>query len=87
MRFFFRSRQFKVILTVFLCVVAVIAVFGILGTHMAPQTDIASAIAQPFRSAFTAVSDAVSDLFTAYNQGNEIMLENTELRAEIEELR
>lgn len=87
MRFFFRSRQFKIIAAVFVCVVAVIAIFGILGTHMAPQTDIASAIAQPFRTAFAAVSDAVSNFFDAYNEGNEIMLENTELRAEIEELR
>lgn len=87
MRFFFRSRQFKIIATVFCVVAVLIAAFAILGSHMAPQTDIASTIAQPFRAGFTAVSDAVSALFSAYNEGNEIMLENTRLNAEIEELR
>ena len=87
MRFFFRSRQFKIIATVFGVVAAIIVVFAVLGSHMAPQTDLASTIAQPFRSAFTVLSDAVSNLFSAYKEGNEIMLENTELKAEIEELR
>ena len=87
MRFFFRSRQFKVIATVFCIVAALIAIFTVLGSRMAPQTDIAGTIAQPFRSAFIAISDTISNLFSAYNEGNEIMLENTELKSEIEELR
>ena len=49
MRFFFRSRQFKIIVAVFVSVVVLTAVFGILGRRMSPQTDIASTLSAPVR--------------------------------------
>lgn len=87
MRFFFRSRQFRIILCVFLAVAVIAAVFAITGSRMAPQTDIAATVAAPFRSAFSAVSDTISDLITAYRDGNRLMLENAELNSQINELR
>ncbi len=87
MRFFFRSRQFKIIACVFLTVVIISSIFAVAGRRMAPQTDIVSTITAPFRSAFSAVSDVFSDIFTAYRDGNRLMLENAELKAEINKLR
>ncbi len=87
MRFFFRSKQFKVILTVFIVILALSIVFSIIGKVIAPQSDIAGTITAPFRSAFTSISNGVSDFFDALSGGNEVMLENAELEAEINELR
>ena len=86
MRFFLRSKQFKIIVAVFLVVVLLTASFVIIGTRMSPQTDIAATIAAPFRSLVTGVSNAVTDFFDAYTDGNELSLENAELKAQIEEL-
>lgn len=87
MRFFFRSRQFKIILSVFLCVVLATGFFAIIGEKMAPQADIAGTIAAPFRKAATIVSDFFSDIGKKYSDGNKIMLENAELNSEINDLR
>ena len=87
MRFFFRSRQFRIILCVFLAVAVVATVFAVAGSRMSPHADIAGAIAAPFRSAFSAVSDSISDIITAYRDGNRLMLENAELNSQINELR
>lgn len=87
MRFFFRSRQFKIISAVFAVVLVVAIIFGIIGGRMAPYTDVAGMISAPFRTAASFVSTAFSDFMTAYNDGNRLMLENAELTAEINELR
>lgn len=87
MRFFFRSRQFKIIVCVVLAVAMLSLVVGIAGSRMAPQADIAGTIAAPFRTLASNISSAVSDFIGAYNDGNALMLENAELNAELDELR
>lgn len=87
MRFFLRSRQFKIILAVLCAIILLTASFAIIGHRMSPQTDIASTISAPFRSLFTSVSNIVSGFFETYNGGSELSLENSELRAEIDALR
>ncbi len=87
MRFFLRSRQFKIILAVFCAVVLLTASFAIFAKRMSPQTDIAGTVAAPFRSFFTSVSNIVTDFFETYNSGSELSLENSELKAEIDSLR
>ncbi len=86
MRFFFRSKQFKTIVAVFLIIAVLTLSFALIGTRMSPQTDIAGTIAAPFRSAAQSVSNAVSDFFKAYSDGNKLSLENAELKAQISEL-
>lgn len=87
MRFFFRSRQFKIILAIF-CVVALLtASFAFIGKRMSPQTDIASTIATPFKTFFSNVSDMFGNMFNNYNSGRELSLENSELQGEIDSLR
>lgn len=86
MRFFLRSKQFKIILTIVLVVILLTVSFAFIGGRMAPQTDIASTIAAPFRSIITNISNAATDFFSAYSDGNALSLENAELKSQIDEL-
>ena len=87
MRFFFKSRQFKIMAAIVAAVLLLTLIFGIAGRRMAPQTDILGSIAQPFRTFAAKIKEAVSDFSSAYNDGNSLMLENSELKSEIDELR
>lgn len=87
MRFFFRSRQFKVILTILIALITVSIIFSVIGSKISPQSNIVGTITAPIRSAVTTISNAFSDFFTALSDGNEIMLKNTELETEINDLR
>lgn len=87
MRFFLRSRQFKIILSIFCAVVLLTVSAVIIGKRMSPQTDIASTVTAPFRNLFTNLSNVVTDFFDSYNSGSKLSLENAELKAEIDALR
>ena len=87
MRFFLRSRQFKIILAIFCVVLVATLSFVIVGKHMSPQTDIASTIATPFRNFFASLSNTANDFLDSFNSGNKLNLENAELKSEIDSLR
>ena len=87
MRFFFQSRQFKIIATVVAIVLTFSIISAILGTSIAPQANLVGTITAPFRSLATKISDGVSDAFKAYSDGNELMVKNSELEKEIGDLR
>jgi len=87
MRFFFRSRQFKVLLSTTLSLIAISVLCFFIGGRISPQSDILGTIAAPFRAAFTYVSNSISDYNTALNDGNEAMIENAELENEINRMR
>ena len=87
MRFFFRSRQFKIIISVVAVIAAISIICGVIGGVIAPQANLAGAVAAPFQSIATKISNTVSDFFKAYSDGNEMMLENAELSREIADLR
>jgi len=87
MRFFLRSRQFKIIVAIFCVVVLLTASFALISKRMSPQTDIAGTISAPFRNLFTGISNVVTDFVDNYNSGSKLSLENTELKSEIDTLR
>ena len=87
MRFFLRSRQFKIIVAIFCAVLVATLSFVIIGNHMSPQTDIAGTIVTPFRNFFAGISSTVEDFIASFNSGNELNLENAELKSEIDSLR
>ncbi len=87
MRFFFRSRQFKIIISVFLSIVLISAIFGILGKSMAPGANVFGTVTAPLRSLATSISNLLSDFGKTISGGNELMLQNSELEAELNELR
>lgn len=87
MRFFFRSRKFKIILAVLAVLIAVSVVFAAIGGKMSPQADIAGTITAPFRALATRISDGISNFVGTYTEGERLSLENAELESEIAELR
>ena len=86
MRFFFKSRQFKIIAAIVGAVMLLTLVFILTGTRMAPHTDILGTLSAPFRSAAAKVQEVAADIAATYNEGNTLMLENAELSAKIDEL-
>lgn len=87
MRFFFRSKQFKIIVAILISLVTLSVIFSIIGGRISPQSNIVGTITAPFRSVATSISNSVSDFFGALKSNNEIMLKNTELESQINELR
>ena len=87
MRFFFASRQFKVILCVVLSLIAVSVLCIVIGGRISPQSDILGTVAAPFRAAGEKISGAVSDFVATINEGNDAMVKNAELETEINSLR
>ncbi len=87
MRFFFRSKQFKIILSIALSIIALSLVCVLIGGRIAPQSDIMGSLTAPFRAAGEKISNSISDFFAAFNDGNDALVKNAELEAEINELR
>ena len=87
MRFFFRSKQFKIILSILIVLLSVSVIFAVIGSKMSPGSNIAGSLTAPIRSAATSVSNFVSDFFNKLEDSNKLMLKNSELEAEIEQLR
>lgn len=87
MRFFFRSRQFKIILAVAAVLIVIAAACAVIGGNMSPQANILGSITAPFRAAATKISNGISDFVSAYTEGDKLALENAELQSEINELR
>ncbi len=87
MRFFFRSKQFKIILATFLCVVAIGVICVVLGGKISPQADLLGTVFAPFRTAFTRISQGVEDFVATFTEGEELSLKNAELEGELATLR
>ncbi|MBQ6847694.1 MAG: rod shape-determining protein MreC [Clostridia bacterium] len=87
MRFFFRSKQFKIILATVLAFLTIGVVCIILGGKISPHADLFSTISAPFRTAFTRISAGVEDFIANFAEGEEARLQNAELETEIASLR
>lgn len=87
MRFFFSSKQFKIILSVTVILIAVSISVFIIGGNISPQADIMGTLLAPFKAAVIKVSNSIEDFSKAYTEGNEIMLKNAELESELDSLR
>ena len=87
MRFFFRSKQFKIIVLSIIVFFTIAITCIIIGGKMSPHANIFGTIAAPFRTAFTKLSTAVSDIVDLYFEGSNLSLKNSELQAEINDLR
>lgn len=87
MRFFFRSRQFKIILGITLCLLVIGIVSALFGNRLSPQSDLIGTVTAPFRTAFVKISQGVEDFFSSFTEGNEALIRNSELESEMAELR
>jgi len=87
MRFFFRSRQFKIILAIFCTLLTVGVVLFAVGGTVSPQSNVLGSVLAPFQEAAASANAVWDDFTTALTQGQELMKENIALRAEIDELK
>ncbi len=87
MRFFFRSKKFKVLISVILCLAIVSVGCIIVGGRISPQSDFFGTVLAPFKTAGTKIANGVEDFFAAYTEGDKALVENSELEAELAELR
>ena len=87
MRFFFRSRQFRIILSVILSVVILSVIFGIMGSRMTPGASLLGTVTAPIREAATDIFGSIGDFFKSAGENNRLMLEKAALQSEIDSLR
>ena len=87
MRFFFRSRQFKIIAAVFAALIVIAAVTAAVGGRMSPGANIFGTVTAPFRSLASKISGGISSFVEVYTEGEKLNIKNTELETEISELR
>ena len=73
MRFFLRSRRFKIICGSVGLLLVIAIVLRIIGGTISPQSSIIGAIAQPFRSLASYISNEISDFNMKLNSGTELM--------------
>ncbi len=85
MRFFFRSKQFKIIVCIFLSIVLISSIFAAFG-KMSPQANLAATITAPFRYVAEIVDNTVGDFFDTFKAQSELMLENSQLKNQINDL-
>lgn len=87
MRFFFRSRQFKIIAAVFAALIVIAAVTAAVGGRMSPGSNIFGTVTAPFRSLASKISGGISSFVEVYTEGEKLNIKNAELETEISELR
>lgn len=86
MRRLFRSKKFKIILSLTLTLAVITVVFGSLTGWSSPQSVVVSAIVKPVQSAAARVTEAVESVFANFEDKKELREENRELRSQINEL-
>ena len=82
MRFFFKSKRFKVFLTVILVIALIGAGTGIF-LYSAPQANILGAVARPFQSAATAISGFVTGTVDKFANASSYEQKNRELKEQL----
>jgi len=87
LKFFLRSRQFKIFLAVVAVILSLSIIAGIVGSSMSPQTNLVGAVTAPFVKLGTSVKNAIEDANTRWNKGSELAEENKKLRDELATLR
>lgn len=87
MRFFFRSRQFKIFLAVTAGIIALSILLTVLGSYISPQATIGESIVAPFKSLAVTIKNSVDDFSKRIKKSDEILLENKELKEELNSLR
>ena len=87
MRFFFRSRQFKILLISIAAIAVLSIIAAVLGGALTPQSSLISAITSPFESVAADISAFFKDAGKRFQNNEKAILENAELQKEIDSLR
>ena len=87
MHFFFRSRQFKILLISIAAIAVLSIIAAVLGGALTPQSSLISAITSPFESVAADISAFFKDAGKRFQNNEKAILENAELQKEIDSLR
>ncbi len=86
MRFFLRSKQFKIIVSVIAAVLVIAVAVAVIGGVASPLSSVIGAVFTPVQSAFNKVTGTVKNFFTAVAGNERLMEENERLQGEIDRL-
>lgn len=84
---FFKSRKFKVLIALFIMLIALMLRASWTGWLSPAIEQVAGAVVAPFQKLSSTISDGVSGFFRRYARADEVAQENEALRSEINELR
>ena len=86
MRFFFRSRKFKIMLTITCIVVAMALIGAIIGSAFSPQNGIFGAATSSITEFFNNISNEVGLFFEKFQSNDDLMQENLSLKQQVNDL-
>ncbi len=86
MRYFFKSRRFKIAAAILSVLILISVIATIAGGVLSPQQSILGSVISPFQSAFTSVSNFFKDLNRDINGSENLARENAKLKSEIDRL-
>lgn len=86
MRYFFKSRRFKIAAAILSVLILFSVIAQLAGGALSPQQSILGSIISPFQSAFTSVSNFFKDLNRDINGSEELARENASLQNKVNEL-
>lgn len=86
MRYFFKSRRFKIAAAILSVLVLFSVIAQLAGGALSPQQSVLGSIISPFQSAFTSVSNFFKDLNRDINGSEELARENASLQNKVNEL-
>ena len=86
MRFFFRSRKFKIAMAIACVIIVLSLVANLAGGLIAPQSSITGAIAAPFQNLSAEITGGIKDFFAKLKNNEAVIIENADLREEINDL-
>ncbi len=86
MRYFFKSRRFKIAAAILSVLILISVIARIAGGVLSPQQSILGSIISPFQSAFTTVANFFKDLDRDINGSEELAKENAQLQSKVNEL-
>ncbi len=86
MRFFFRSRQFKIILIV-AAAVLLLGIITLISGRLSPQAQFADIITSPFKKVGTLIKNSFEELNDSWLKAEDLAKENEALKEELAELR
>lgn len=86
MRFFFRSRKFKIISAVTAVILSLTLIAWIAGGIFAPQSSLSGVISSPFQRIATSISNGFKDFTQKFRDNETLIVEKSELQDEINRL-
>lgn len=86
MRFFFKSRQFKIGAGILAILIVISIIARLAGNAIAPQSSIVGSLVAPFQKMVTSVSNGIKDFGKKISDNSTLILENNQLKEQINSL-